>query len=527
MEEPILKEVDGLKKRIHELQIENERLNSICHIGWVLTRERDLDDLLPLVLAKITKALNVNRSTLFLVDWEHMELWTKFSEGLKGDDKIKIELKMGLIGLAVLTKQLVNRSNAYEDPRFNSAIDGITGYRTESLLAAPFFDKKGDVLGALELLNKKTGVFTKEDEAKVTKALPAFSKLDYSTETGRESAKALTHKLRQSTACERSSLFLLDEEKGKVSALIADGLEDQDLHLSLNLGIAGHVLITGQDLTIQDVYADPRFDKTYDEKTGFRTSSILAVPIKDQSGDIIGVIEAINKKDGDFNDFDMDMLKALSSIVAISVENATLFREQDKQFKSILEVMAASIDAKDSLTAGHSERMAKFAIGIAHELGFEKPEIDVLGVAALLHDYGKVGTDENILKKPGKLTPEEFDHIKQHVVTTRNILDKMYFMRKYSEVPLIAACHHERLDGSGYCEGLKSPMIPFMAKIIAVADVFEALTAERHYRGALSVEKAFEILEEDIGSKLDENIVMALKRHWNKTSLHSIEETLS
>ncbi|MCP4622931.1 MAG: HD domain-containing protein, partial [bacterium] len=123
-----------------------------------------------------------------------------------------------------------------------------------------------------------------------------------------------------------------------------------------------------------------------------------------------------------------------------------------------------------------------------------------------------------ILKKPGKLTSEEFDHIKQHVVTTRKILEKMHFMPKYSDVPLIASCHHERLDGSGYCGGLKSAEIPFAAKIIAVADVFEALTARRHYRDALPLEDAFKILEQGIGSQFDGNIVMALKRYLDRRS---------
>lgn len=122
--------------------------------------------------------------------------------------------------------------------------------------------------------------------------------------------------------------------------------------------------------------------------------------------------------------------------------------------------------------------------------------------------------DDNILKKPGKLTSEEFEHIKQHVTNTRNILNKMYFMRKYHDVPLIASCHHERLDGSGYGDGLVAQEIPFMAKIIAGADVFEALTAKRHYREALSPEDGFKILEEDAGTKFDENIVAALKRYW-------------
>lgn len=509
------KEIANLQKEIQDLQTENEELRRFVEIGKAVWIERDVERLLPLIMAKISKSLNADRSTLFLVDWERMELWTKFSEDLEVD-RINIELKMGLVGLSVLTGQLVNVSNANEDPRFNLETDGITGFRTESLLSTPLFNKEGEVIGAIELLDKKTGLFTKEDEQKALKTASMLTKVGSATSLDKDMAKAALSELRQSTGSERFTLFLLDREKGELFSVVAEGLEGQDIHLSLNLGIAGLVAITGQELNIQDAYADPRFDKSTDERTGYRTRCILCLPIKDQSGGILGVIEVINKKGGVFTDSDMHLLKALSSIVAISIENAILFQQQDRQFRSILEVLAASIDAKDPLTAGHSQKVTQYAVGIARELGFRESEIDVLSVASLLHDYGKLGTDDKILKKPGRLTPEEYDHIKQHIVNTRNILNKMYLMRKYHDVPLIASSHHERLDGSGYSDGLKAQEIPFMAKIIAVADVFEALTADRHYREALSPEEAFKILGQGAGKKFDRNIVMALKRYWNK-----------
>ncbi|MBU0697992.1 MAG: GAF domain-containing protein [Proteobacteria bacterium] len=515
MESAFFKEIAELKKEIKELTIENEHLNGLVHIGITLTKERDLDNLLPLVMSKISKSLDADRSTLFLIDWDRMELWSKYAENLEVD-RIEIELKMGIVGLSVLSRQLINTANAHEDPRFNPDIDGITGFRTESLLAAPFFNKQGDVMGAVELLGKKTGVFTKTDEKKLLKVTSMLIGMDWDSNIDKDTAKGLIYELRQSIECERGALFLLNRKNGELFSLVAEGLKEQDIHLSLNLGVAGLVAITGQELNIYDVYADSRFDKRTDEKTGYRTRGILCVPIKDQTGAVIGVIEVINKKTGTFTDSDMNLLKALSSIVAISVENAILLHEQNRQFRSLLEVLAASIDAKDNLTAGHSHKVTEYAVGVARELGFGEHEIDILSVAALLHDYGKLGTDDNILKKPSKLTTEESDHIKQHVLNTRSILGKMYFMRKYRDVPLIAACHHERLDGSGYMDGLKGHDIPFMAKVIAVADVYEALTAQRHYRKALSSEDAFEILKQDAGTKFDKNIVAALERYWHK-----------
>ena len=518
MGDTALKENAELKKEIHDLKYENKRLNGMCHLGMVLTRERNIDRLLPLIMSEISKSLDADRSTLFLVDWDRMELWSKFAENLEAD-RINIDLKMGIVGLSVLSKQLINTTSAHKDLRFNPEIDGKTGFRTESLLSAPFFNQQGDVMGAVELLEKKTGVFSKEDEKKVLKTTSMLTKIDWASDSDKDTAKRLIYELRQSTECERGALFLLDREKGALFSVMAEGL-DQDINLSLNLGIAGLVAITGQELNVSNAHDDPRFDKRTDEKTGYRTRDILCVAIKNKSGDVIGVIEAINKKSGTFTDADMDFLKSFASIVSISVENAILVHEQDKQFKSLLGVLAASIDAKDHLTAGHSQKTTEYAVGIARELGFGESEINTLSVAAMLHDYGKLGTDDNVLKKPDKLTNKELDHIKQHVLDTKNILDKIYFVRKYRDVPLIASCHHERLDGTGYMTGLKGHEIPFMSKIIAVADVFEALTTKRHYREALSTEKAFGILEKDVGTKFDENIVSALKRNVCKNGYH-------
>lgn len=513
MEARMIREISQLEKEIQKLRAENEKLARFFEIGRTIGYVRNVDQLIPLIMTKISESLNADRSTLFLVNWERMQLWTKFAEGLE-DERISIELKMGLVGLSVFTRQLVNVTNACEDPRFNSKIDEISGFRTESLLAVPFFDKEGEVVGAMELLNKKTGFFAEEDEEKALRTAVALSEIDCMTHSGQEKAKALVRELRRSAECERSSLFLIDGEKSELCSIMAEGLQSQDIHLSLRLGIAGLVAVTAQELNVQDAYSDPRFDKAVDERTGYRTRCIMSVPVKNQYGDVLGVIEAMNKKGGTFNDSDMDLLKALSSVVAISIENAMLFHDQDRQFRSILEVLAASIDAKDPLTAGHSVNVTKYAVGIGRELGLGETEIDVLSVAALLHDYGKLGVDENVLRKSGKLTPEEYEHIKQHVVYTRNILDKMYFTRKYRGVPLIASSHHERLDGSGYIDELKGHEIPFMARIIAVADVFEAMTAKRLYREALRPEDAFEVLEQAVGTKFDTNIVAALKRYW-------------
>jgi putative nucleotidyltransferase with HDIG domain len=497
---------------LQRLLAENMRLKQFRDIGAVLAGERDIDRLIPIVMTETSRSLKADRSTLFLIDWDRMELWTKFAEGLE-DQRLTLKLKMGLVGLCALTGRPVNVPNAYEDPRFNSSVDQVTGFRTESVLCVPFHNQAGEVIGALELMNKTTGLFAPEDERTALETAERFTALGQGLPL--ERAEALIGDLRRRLDCDRGTVFRLDRETGTLSSIVAEGLGGRQIDLSLNLGVAGLVAVTGRELNIPDAQHDPRFDRTADQNTGYRTRCLLCVPLHNQVGEIMGVLEAINKIDGTFTQEDADFLRDLSYQVSIFLENAMLFSEQRRQFRSVVEVLAASIDAKDPMTLGHSHQVTRYATAIARELGFGETEIDILSVAAMLHDYGKLGTDDRILKKPGRLTPEEFEHIKEHVANTRSILEKMYFIPRYRNVPLIASSHHERLDGTGYQQGLKGGEIPFMARILAVADVFDALTADRHYRKAMSPAQAFEILDQGVGTSFDGHIVAALKRWWH------------
>lgn len=315
----------------------------------------------------------------------------------------------------------------------------------------------------------------------------------------------------------RGAVFVLNEKEGQLSSVYTEEME-QGFSLRLRLGIAGQAAVTQKSLLIPDVYQDERFDQSFDKRTGYKTRNILCVPLVNLRRETIGVVQAINKKDGDFSQNDLSTLESISGVIAIVIENASLLEEYDCQFHSFLGTLAASIDAKDALTAGHSRRVADIALGIARVFDYPEEEQRVLQVAALLHDYGKIGINDSVLKKPAALDPKEYAHIKTHANMTFDILNKIHFARQYANVPLIAASHHECLDGSGYPDGLKELAIPFMAKILSVADVFEALTADRHYRKGMSYEKALEILDEGIGKKFDEHIVKALKQYLNSLS---------
>jgi HD-GYP domain-containing protein (c-di-GMP phosphodiesterase class II) len=219
---------------------------------------------------------------------------------------------------------------------------------------------------------------------------------------------------------------------------------------------------------------------------------------------------------------DVNLLMGIAPQIAVGIYNIRLVEARLRQFQSILQALVASTEARDPITAGHSERVTDYAVGICQELGLSSDYTDMIRVAASLHDYGKIGVDDAILKKNGRLDEAEYEHIKTHAVKTRNILQRVNFEGIYKEVPEIAASHHEKLDGSGYPSGLKEDEIPLGAKVIAVADVYEALTSRRHYRDPMPVNEALDYLVENIGNHFDRQCVGAFINYFN-SHLSSIE----
>lgn len=473
------------------------------------TTERELGEV---IHRRVRDILGSERVTLFLFDHRLLELRTPYQDEADPKDLI-VNLRMGLAGYSAILKQPVMVSDAKTEYFFNGELDAITDFNTERVLAVPVIDASGVAIGVIQLINKTSGAYTNQDLVLAQAAAEDLASTVAASGWDPDLVRKRIDDLISSTLSQRGSAFQSDFERGRLHSVYASGMGETNIKLSLRLGIAGTVAISGRSLMIEDVATDPRFDDSFDRRTGFKTRSLIAVALKGAKGELIGVIEAVNKRGGRFVAEDLELLECLCKPLALMIEDRQLLHEQEAQFESLLRVLAASIDAKDTLTAGHSEGVAHYSVAIARQLGFSEQDVDVVRVAALLHDYGKIGVEDSVLKKPGKLDSDEYARIQRHVALTRGILDKINFSRKYRHVPTIASAHHEALDGSGYADGLRDGEIPYFAKIIAVADVFEALTADRHYRKAMPMSKAQSILEEEAGSKFDPVIVAALGRH--------------
>lgn len=288
----------------------------------------------------------------------------------------------------------------------------------------------------------------------------------------------------------------------------------QEIRFPADKGLAGYVVKTGESLNIVDAYNDSRFNPEVDTKTGYRTKTILCMPIMNNNREIIGAFQVINKIDGVFTKNDEDLLVAIGGSASIALENAQLFdqqlqlyREQKLLFESFIDTLATSIDARDKITAGHSTRVRLYSTLLADAIGMEAKDKSLLEKAAILHDIGKIGIRDSVLQKDGKLTDEEYKHIQEHVRITHNILNKIYMSPDFRIITEMACSHHEKWDGTGYYRHLKGEEITLGGRILAVADVFDAITSKRHYRDKMPIANVLDILIKGAGSHFDKNLV--------------------
>lgn len=245
--------------------------------------------------------------------------------------------------------------------------------------------------------------------------------------------------------------------------------------------------------------------------------SAITVPIhsdplaKDHTVDrqhILGGLMALNKQDAAFQEEDAQLMQILANQASTFLQVAEMYESAGDLFLDVIKALAAAIDAKDPYTQGHSQRVSDYSVLISQELRLSEGLINDIRIGSLLHDIGKIGIPDAILLKEGKLTSEEYNIIKRHPTTGINILKQVKLLEPV--LPAIAE-HHERLDGSGYPAALNSGQISLMGRIVAVADVFDAMTSHRPYRPALTVAEVLSYLQSQAGNLFDPTCVAALQ----------------
>lgn len=326
-------------------------------------------------------------------------------------------------------------------------------------------------------------------------------------------------------AAEGGSLLLVSPDGGSLTFRVACGpAAGQLVGLTLPVNdrsVVGLVALLGTPIIENDTATSPHFSGQVDKKTGYTTRKLLCVPLKVQ-GRIIGVVELVDKVSGqDFHAEDVELLEVLADAAAIAIENARLYEEQllkaeqleqaygelKEAHRATLQTLAGILDARDDATHGHSRRVVTFTLKLAKMLGItDRRQLKSIEQGALLHDVGKIGIADAVLRKPGPLTEEEWEEMRRHPEIGYKLLKNLGFLR---ETLPIVRFHHEHWDGSGYPCGLKGEGIPLEARIFSVVDAFDAITSDRPYATPRTYEEACEILVAESGVKFDPAIVEA------------------
>ncbi|NQT16114.1 MAG: HD-GYP domain-containing protein, partial [Planctomycetes bacterium] len=236
---------------------------------------------------------------------------------------------------------------------------------------------------------------------------------------------------------------------------------------------------------------------------------LIAAPMA-EGENLFGWLAAFNHVSGEeFGTVEASLLSSVAAILGIHSGNIELYRQQSEMFSGIVRALTSAIDAKDPYTCGHSDRVAQVAVRLAQELDCDQKTVDTIYLSGLLHDIGKIGIDDHVLRKPGSLTDEEYEHIKKHVQIGHRILTGM---KKLDDVLPVVLYHHEAWNGKGYPRQLAGETIPLPARIVAVADSLDAMGSDRPYRKRLSAERIDGIFTSGSGVQWDSAVVDAMFR---------------
>jgi len=325
-------------------------LSDFLNLSEASALGQGIEKLIEQVVHTASHVMQADRATLFLLDRTHNQLWSLVAED-EGGRQIRIPADAGIAGWVIQNGEVLNVPDAYADARFNREVDLKTGYRTRNLLCGPVRGFSGELMGVVQVINRSDGAFREEDERlfkafchQAAVAVENYNLYSRLMDSHRKMAamlevantandtldlESLIHKvvekLIEILGCDRASFFVLDREASELWSMDAHGSELKQIRFPANVGLAGHVATSGDILNIADAYGDPRFNPEIDRRTGYRTRTVLAAPVLNREGDVIGVTQAINKKEGRFESGDEELLQALCSQIAVALENAQLY----------------------------------------------------------------------------------------------------------------------------------------------------------------------------------------------------------
>ncbi|WP_019414732.1 HD domain-containing phosphohydrolase [Paenisporosarcina sp. TG20] len=301
---------------------------------------------------------------------------------------------------------------------------------------------------------------------------------------------------------DRCTVWLHNPESNQLWTIVAHGIDP--VMVPEKSGFIGHSFSTGESIIVKDAYKDDRFNKTIDLSTGYLTKSVLCIPFRNSEGIVIGAFQAINKMTVNeiFSERDREILTLAASYSGKTLESSILRNELIETQREMIETMGEIGESRSQETGNHVKRVAEYSFTLAKLAGLTDSQAHLLKLASPMHDIGKVAIPDTILLKPGPLTKTEFELMKTHTTIGYNVF-KHSNRELLRMAAIIAHEHHEKWNGTGYPIGLKENEIHIFGRITAIADVFDALTSERVYKKAWSIEEVISFLLEQRGKHFD------------------------
>ena len=300
-------------------------------------------------------------------------------------------------------------------------------------------------------------------------------------------------------------LYDADSRELKVTNLVGHRTSPHRVDTRVQMkpsSVSTWVIENCRPLLIPDISLTPEFDRFSD--LGYERKTLICAPllVKDE---IIGTITVVNKQNNStYNHEELELLSTIAAQASIAIKNAKLYDEQQKTYLNTIQALVSAIEASDSYTRGHSERVTRFSLALARKLELPQNRLKVIERAAILHDIGKIGIDLSLLHKEAELTAADVAELQQHPTIGMKILEPIEFLY---DVRLCIGQHHERYDGLGYPNNLAAEELLLESRILAIADSFDAMTSDRPYRKALQVEVAIRELAENAGAQFDPELV--------------------
>ena len=329
------------------------------------------------------------------------------------------------------------------------------------------------------------------------------------------------------TGAERSSALLIDPKTSEpISIATRFAGNDYRGQFPISKTIVQETVKTSESVITGNACADERFSEG-DSVSFEKLSSVMCVPMITLNSKVLGAIYVDNSSGFEvFDKLDLSLLAAIAHQAAVAVERAKLFEDLEKMFIGAIHTLTASIEAKDDYTCGHSERVTCYSLLIADEMGLDSSTRDVVELAGIMHDVGKIGIPESVLCSPGKLTSEEMLMMQSHPLKSAEIIKNMPEISAFlSSKKVVEATkyHHERFDGTGYPDGLKGEEIPLVSRILAVADTFDAITSDRSYRKGRNAQIAMKILSACAGIQIDPTVFKAFETVYKNGKINWLE----